>query len=160
MLKSDAITSGLIGNAIISYIHYLGVMICLSSLVLQRRLIQTRLSKYDFSLIIISDVIYGISSLLVLISGILRVLYFGQTSTFYIENPLFWWKVGIYLAIEGLSLYPTVTYVLWIIPLIKGSIPTVDQQVISRLNFILSIEILTFIIIPFLAILMTHGIDI
>nr|YP_009530288.1 hypothetical protein PMNZ_011 [Paulinella micropora]AXY62977.1 hypothetical protein PMNZ_011 [Paulinella micropora] len=158
MLKLDAITWGLIGNATISYIHYLGVMICLSSLVLQRKLIQTSLSKYDFSLIIVSDIAYGIASLLVLISGILKVLYFGKTSIFYIENPLFWWKIGIYLAIGGLSLYPTVTYVLWIIPLLRGNIPNVNQQVISRLSLILNTEIFAFIIVPLLAALMTRGI--
>ena len=72
---------------------------------------------------VITDIIYGIAALALLVSGIFRVLYFGQGSEFYTENPLFWWKVGLYLSVGGLSLYPTVTYILWAIPLRKASCP-------------------------------------
>ena len=68
---------------------------------------------------VITDIVYGIAALALLVSGILRVIHF--TGEFYTQNPLFWWKVGIYLAVGGLSLYPTITYILWAIPFARVS---------------------------------------
>nr|AUG32028.1 hypothetical protein PLO_011 [Paulinella longichromatophora] len=158
MLALNTIPLRIIGNTCIAYIHYISMMICFSSLIVGRTLIKANLNKYEVFLIIIADIIYGLSSLLILISGILRVLYFGRDSTFYTENPLFWWKVGVYLAIGGLSLYPTVTYILWIIPLRRGELPIISKQVIDRLCLILNIELLAFILVPLLATLLTQGI--
>jgi putative membrane protein len=88
----------------------------------------------------------------------LRVLYFGQGSSFYTENPLFWWKVGAYLAVGTLSLYPTITYILWAIPLRKGELPQVSESLVTRLKWILNVEILGFALIPLLAALMARGV--
>jgi len=112
-----AIPTDLLSQAGVAYVHYLSFMLCFGALVLERRLIKANPSKQDATLMVITDVVYGIAALALLGSGILRVLYFGQGSEFYTENPLFWWKVGVYLAVGGLSLYPTITYILWAIPL-------------------------------------------
>ena len=107
---------------------------------------------------VITDVVYGIAALSVLLSGIARVLHFGQGTSFYTENPLFWWKVGTYLAVGALSLYPTVTYILWAIPLRKGELPQVSEALANRLRWILNIELVGFATIPLLATLMARGV--
>ena len=107
---------------------------------------------------VITDIIYGIAALALLVSGILRVLYFGQGSDFYTENPLFWWKVGLYLSVGALSLYPTVTYVLWAIPLRKGELPEVGQKLATRLGWIINVELVGFALVPMLATLMARGV--
>jgi putative membrane protein len=107
---------------------------------------------------VITDIVYGIAALGVLGTGVLRVLYFGQGSSFYTENPLFWWKVGAYLTVGTLSLYPTITYILWAIPLRKGELPQVSESLSTRLKWILNIEILGFALIPLLAALMARGV--
>ena len=91
-------------------------------------------------------------------SGIARVLHFGQGSAFYTENPLFWWKVGTYLAVGALSLYPTITYILWAIPLRKGELPKVSESLAGRLRLILTIELVGFALIPLMASLMARGV--
>ena len=93
-----------------------------------------------------------------LVSGILRVIHFGQGSEFYTQNPLFWWKVGLYLSVGGLSLYPTVTYILWAIPLRKGELPKVSEALATRLSWIINIELVGFASIPFMATLMARGV--
>jgi len=45
------------------------------------------------------------------------------------KKPLFWSKAGLYLAVGALSLYPTITYILWATPLRKGELPTVSEPV-------------------------------
>jgi putative membrane protein len=142
----------------VAYVHYLSFMLCFGALVLERRLIRPNPGKADATLMVITDIVYGMAALALLVSGILRVLYFGQGSAFYTENPLFWWKVGIYLGVGALSLYPTITYILWAIPLRKGELPTVSEGLASRLAWILNIELVGFALVPLLATLMARGV--
>ena len=108
--------------------------------------------------LIITDIIYGLAALTLLGSGIMRVLYFGQGSEFYTQNPLFWWKVGLYLGAGALSLYPTITYILWAIPLRKGELPKVSEALAKRLAWIINIELVGFASIPLMATLMARGV--
>jgi len=145
-------------SAAVAYVHYLSFMVCFGALVLERRLIRADPSREDATLMVITDVVYGIAALALLLSGIARVLHFGQGSAFYTENPLFWVKVGTYLAVGALSLYPTITYILWAIPLRKGELPQVSEALANRLRWILNIELVGFAAIPFLATLMARGV--
>ncbi len=147
-----------LSRAGVAYVHYLSFMLCFAALVLERRLIKANPNKGEATLMVITDVVYGLAALALLVSGILRVLYFGQGSEFYTENPLFWWKVGLYLGVGGLSLYPTVTYILWAIPLRKGELPQVSEALAGRLAWILNIELVGFALVPLLATLMARGV--
>ena len=153
-----ALPTDVLPRAGVAYVHYLSFMLCFGALVLERRLIRPNPNKADATLMVITDVVYGIAALALLMSGILRVVHFGQGSSFYTENPLFWWKVGLYLGVGGLSLYPTVTYILWAIPLRKGELPQVSEALAQRLRWILNVEIAGFALIPFLATLMARGV--
>jgi putative membrane protein len=155
---SAAIPTGVLPSAGVAYAHYLSFMLCFGALVLERRLIRANPDRQDAILMVVTDVVYGIAALTLLLSGIARVLHFGQGASFYTENPLFWWKVGTYLAVGGLSLYPTITYILWAIPLRKGELPQVSEALASRLRWILNIELVGFAAIPFLATLMARGV--
>ena len=153
-----AIPPEILSRAGVAYVHYLSFMLCFAALVLERRLIRANPNKGDATLMVITDIVYGIAALALLVSGILRVLYFGQGSSFYTENPLFWWKVGLYLGVGALSLYPTITYILWAIPLRKGELPQVSEALANRLAWILNIELVGFALVPLLATLMARGV--
>jgi putative membrane protein len=71
---------------------------------------------------------------------------------------LFWWKVGVCIVAGTLSLYPTVTYILWAIPLRKGELPEVSASLVTRLGWFINIEIIGFALIPLFATLMARGI--
>ncbi len=153
-----AIPSSVLSSAGVAYVHYLSFMVCFAALALERRLIRPDPSRQDATLMVITDVVYGLAALALLVSGILRVLYFGQGSEFYTQNPLFWWKVGLYLSVGGLSLYPTVTYILWAIPLRRGEAPAVSEALARRLAWVLNIELAGFAAIPLMATLMARGV--
>jgi putative membrane protein len=77
---------------------------------------------------------------------------------FYAQNPLFWLKVGIFVAVGIVSLYPTFTFILWANPLRKGELPQVSEALAARLRWFVNIELLTFATIPLLASLMARGV--
>ncbi len=145
-------------KASIAYVHYLSFMICFGALVLERKVLKVSLDQKETLTLIVTDVVYGLAALTLLGSGIYRVLYFGQGSDFYTHNPIFWIKVGVFIFVGALSLYPTITYILWAIPLSKGELPTINSNLVNRMRTIINIEIFGFVTIPFFATMMARGI--
>ena len=147
-----------IKSASLAYIHYFSFMVCFGALIYERISLKTNPKKKDAISMVAADVIYGIAGIALLISGIYRVIKFGQGSDFYTQNPIFWTKIIIFALVGSLSLYPTITYILWAIPLSKGQIPEVTNNLVARLKLILNIELVGFLFIPFFATLMSRGI--
>ena len=145
-------------SALVAYVHYLGIILCFGALMFERIILKMNLSKNDTKSIIIADVIYGIAGLAILVTGILRVKYFGQGGEFYTSNPIFWIKVSMYIVIGLISLYPTTTYILWAIPLSKNKLPVISENLVRRFKLIITTELVGFAVIPFFATLMSRGI--
>ena len=133
-------------------------MLCFGALIYERISIKADPSREEAISMVVADIIYGIAGIALLVSGIYRVIKFGQGSEFYTQNPIFWTKMVTFGLVGSLSLYPTVTYVLWALPLSKGKLPHVTSKLVSRLRVILNIELVGFASIPFLATLMARGI--
>ena len=142
----------------VAYIHYLSFMLCFGALVFERISLRINPSREEAISMVVADIVYGIAGVALLISGIYRVIKFGQGSDFYTHNPIFWTKIILFASVGSLSLYPTITYVLWAIPLSKGKLPDVTDNLVSRLRLIINIEIFGFASIPFFATLMARGI--
>ena len=150
--------SDLLQSASVAYIHYLSFMLCFGALVFERISLKVDPSRKEAISMVVADIIYGIAGITLLVSGIYRVIKFGQGSEFYTENPIFWTKIIVFALVGSLSLYPTITYVLWAIPLSKGNLPQVKENLVSRLRLIINIELVGFASIPFLATLMARGV--
>ncbi len=148
----------LVTSAGVAYVHYVSFMLCFGALVFERIRLKAAPNREEAISMVFADVVYGLAGIALLVSGILRVKYFGQGGDFYTHNPLFWFKVGLFVAVGLLSLYPTITYILWALPLSKGKLPEVSEKLVSRLKIIINIELVGFASIPFLATLMTRGI--
>ena len=149
---------GILKNAFAAYVHYLSFMLCFGALVYERISLKIDPSREEAISMVIADIVYGLAGIALLVSGIYRVIKFGQGSEFYTHNPLFWTKMVTFGLIGSLSLYPTVTYILWAIPLSKGELPNVTINLVSRLRLIINIELIGFSSIPFFATLMARGV--
>ena len=148
----------LLQSASVAYIHYLSFMLCFGALLFERISLKVDPNRQEAISMVIADIIYGIAVIARLVSGIYRVIKFGQGSEFYTENPIFWIKMIVFALVGSLSLYPTITYVLWAIPLSKGTLPKVTENLVSRLRLIINVELVGFASIPFLATLMSRGV--
>ena len=148
----------MITNALVAYVHYLSFMLCFGALIYERISLKADPNRKEAISMVVADIIYGIAGIALLVSGIYRVIKFGQGSEFYTQNPIFWTKMVTIGLVGALSLYPTVTYVLWALPLSKDELPNVTNKLVSRLRVIINIELVGFASIPFLATLMARGI--
>tara|TARA_B100000965_G_scaffold280847_1_gene238725 strand:+ start:2660 stop:3121 length:462 start_codon:yes stop_codon:yes gene_type:complete len=148
----------IIKNALVAYVHYLSFMVCYGALIFERISLKENPIRKEAISMIIADVIYGVAGVALLVSGIYRVIKFGQGGDFYTQNPIFWIKIIIFALVGSLSLYPTITYILWAIPISKGKLPEVSLKLVSRLRLIINIELIGFSFIPFFATLMARGV--
>ena len=73
----------------------------------ERLILKQNLSKNKAISIIIADGIYEIAGLARLITGILRVKYYGQGGEFCTGNTIFWIKVSLYTIVGLISFYLT-----------------------------------------------------
>ncbi len=131
MALSEILEPSIFKGAVVAYIHYLCIIVCFGALLFERLRLKVDLNRNDAIAIIIADIIYGLAGLMLIITGILRVRYFGQGAEFYIHNPLFWFKVASYVAVGLLSLYPTISYILWAIPISKNNLPSLTSKLVS-----------------------------
>ena len=145
-------------SAVVAYVHYLSFMLCFGALLFERITLRDDQNRTQAISMVVADLVYGMSGLALLISGILRVKYFGQGGDFYTHNPIFWIKICLFISVGLLSLYPTITYILWAIPLAKGKLPELSIDLVKRLRLIINIELFGFASIPLFATLMARGI--
>ncbi len=158
MLIGTLMTSEIAKSAFVAYIHYLGIILCFASLLFERLTLKVDLNRNETISMIIADVVYGLAGVAILITGILRVKYYGQGGDFYTGNPVFWIKVSLYILVGLLSLYPTTTYILWAIPLSKNKLPEISVELVQRFRFIITTELIGFAMIPLFASLMARGV--
>ncbi|WP_269606912.1 DUF2214 family protein [Prochlorococcus marinus] len=145
-------------SATVAYIHYLSFMLCFGALIFERISLKPNPNRDEAISMVAADIIYGIAGVALLVSGVYRVIKFGQGSEFYTQNPIFWTKIIVFALTGSLSLYPTITYILWAIPLSKGTLPQVNENLVLRLRLIINVELIGFASIPFLATLMARGV--
>ena len=153
-----SILNDVYNSAFVAYIHYLGIILCFGALIFERLILKQNLRKNEAIAIILADVIYGIAGLAILITGILRVKYYGQGGEFYTHNPIFWLKISLYIIVGLISLYPTTTYIFWAIPLSKNKLPVISENLVERFKLLITTELVGFAVIPFFATLMARGI--
>ena len=99
MLLGTLLTGEIAKSALVAYVHYLGIILCFGSLLFERLTLKVGLNRSETISMIIADVFYGLAGVAILVTGILRVKYFGQGGDFYTGNPVFWIKVSLYILV-------------------------------------------------------------
>ncbi|MCB0278956.1 MAG: DUF2214 family protein [Calditrichaeota bacterium] len=140
-----------------AYLHYLSIMILFAALFSEHLLLKPGISAKQIKSLIITDAIYGISAISVLITGLLRMIYFGKGVSYYMKNPYFHTKLTLFIIIAILSIKPTIEFMRWRRSLKKNEDVKINDELIKRLQLFIRIELLFVLIIPLMAVLMARG---
>lgn len=136
---------------LVKYLHLLGVFVLFSTLVIEHVLVKPEMSNADLKKISAIDLIYGLSVLVVLTAGLSLWFLVGKPSGFYSSNPVFHIKVGLFLLIGLLSIYPTAFF-------LKNRKSSASVIVVPRaVAMFIRVELLFLVLIPLLAVLMAQG---
>jgi putative membrane protein len=139
------------GYAIVKYIHFLGIFVLFSTLVVEHVLAKGEMSPIDIKRLSIVDLIYGISAGLVLVAGLCLWFLVGKPSGFYSSNPVFQIKLGLFILVALLSAYPTAFFIKN-----RSSTSTV-VQIPKAVIMTIRLELLVILVLPLLAVLMAQG---
>lgn len=102
------------------------------------------------------DAIYGLASVLVLVTGLMRIFMGAKGAAWYGHNPLLWVKIGLFAAVGLVSLKPTFTFIRWRRQLrADGSLPGEDQIRATRKLVMVQAHIIPFI--PLAAVFLARG---
>lgn len=148
----------MLASAITAYFHYLSIGIVFASLAMEFFTLKEKLTVKDAWRIVWADSAYGAAAVVLLITGILRVLYFAKDTAYYMHQPLFWAKIALYVIVGTVSLYPTISFILWVKSLLEDKAPEFSLNKYKILRGIIAFELISFSIIPLLASLMARGI--
>lgn len=148
------------GSAVTAYLHYLGFMLAFGALVVESQTLKKDLSLQEAWRVLTADAIYGLSATTILVTGILRVLYFGKGTDYYLGSSVFYVKVGIFILVSLLSLYPTFLFVSWVKGLRHGTPPNLELTQVQWLSRFIKAELVGFALIPLFAALLARGISI
>ncbi len=146
-------------NIFIPYLHYIGIMALMGALIAEHVMIKPGMNKSEVNSLSVVDAIYGISAILVLVTGLLRwFMVDPKGADFFTHNHLFHVKVTLFIIIVILSIFPTLRILKWkkrakAEPNFEPSTKDVKKQ----LMFI-RIELLLIVIIPLLAVMVAGGI--
>ena len=127
--------------ALVAFGHFLAFFSLAAALVLQLALVKEspsidtarRIQRADFAL--------GISAVLLLVFGFLRVIYFEKGSDYYFGNSFFQIKLALYFAAFVISLYPSAIYRRWSSELKQGIAPELGAGTVTRLKKIIHWEL-------------------
>ena len=144
--------------ALVSYAHLLGVMLMVAALAAEFILLGGRLDLQRARLIARADLLLGAAAALVLLSGLIRLLYLGKGPAFYGDNPLFHVKMGLFVLIALLSVYPTVQMLSWRPVIRTGETPAVGDARLRRMRRLVAAELAVLAVIPLLAAFVAMGV--
>jgi len=141
----------------VTYLHYLFIMILMGSVIAEHLILKPKMDAERIKSLATSDVIYGISALLVLATGLLRFFLYGKGVEYYLSNPLFHAKLTFFILIGLVSIYPTIQFIRWRKRLDMDESYRPDPKIVNRITMILRVEILVIAVLPLLAVLINRG---
>ena len=104
------------------------------------------------------DAVYGMLALAILVVGFGRVFHGAKGAQFYLHNPVFWAKVGIFAVVGLLSIKPTMRILAWQKSLKADAAFVPSAEELKALRRWKLVEVHVFGLIPVAAAIMARGI--
>jgi putative membrane protein len=156
-LDAEADFSLVIAGALVAFGHFLAFFALAAALVLQLTLITESISAEVAKRVQRADRVAGLSAVLILVFGFLRVFYFEKGSDYYFSNLFFQVKIGLFIVTALISLYPTIQYARWNQDLGQGIAPDLTASGVKRLKTMIHWELVLIGGIVLCASLMAKG---
>jgi putative membrane protein len=93
--------------------HHLLVFSLIGVFAAEVALVRGTMSAQNIRIAAILDAHAGLFAVLTLVVGFLRVYYGAKGAAFFMQNPVFWMKIGAFTVVALLSIIPTVRILQW-----------------------------------------------
>lgn len=147
-------------EVLVVYLHYAAMILIAVFLAIEYLICVPGLARERVRLLARVDLLYVIAAVLALVSGVVRLVWFGKGPVFYLYNPVFYLKLALFVAVGLISIPPTMQYLRWMRTLKSGAgAVAADFEALRARRYVLA-ELVLFAFIPLLAVLMARGIGI
>lgn len=144
-------------GVIVAFGHYLAFFALTAAIVVTLSLVSESMSADDARRVRRADRVAGLSAVLLLVFGTLRVVYFEKGGAYYVDNLYFQVKIALFLLAALISIYPTTRFAAWGKDLAQGVAPVLDTVQARRLRRALHWELVLIGAILLCATLMARG---
>ncbi len=108
----------------------------------------------DIKILKKADLFFGVFAALTVITGLLRIYYFGKGADYYLSNPIFIAKISLFILVGVISIYPSSQFLK-----LKNSNKEAQKiKCFKTILFLIKIEFILLLSIPLLAVLVAKGI--
>ncbi len=144
-------------EALLSYAHILAILTMTVFLASEAALCRAEwLNAAVVERLVKLDIIYGVSALAVLLTGVARIVWGAKGMGWYLTNPLMHVKFTLFIVMALLSIKPTLAYRRWRQALrASGALPDAQQLTRTRRLVMLQAHILP--LLPLAAVFMARG---
>lgn len=136
---------------LVRYIHILAIMVLFSTLVAEHLLLAPEIPRRTLRRVAALDGLYGGSALIILTAGLTLWFGVGKPAAYYNANWIFHLKVGLFVLVGLVSIYPTVFFMR--ARKRRDEIVAIPKALIR----VIRLELALVALLPLLAILMARG---
>lgn len=145
-------------DAWLAIVHHLAVFGVFAVLVVEWAVVRPGMDAADVRRLGRVDAAYGAIAALVLTAGVSRVIWGAKPADFYLDNPVFWFKMAAFATVATLSIRPTIRYLRWRKALDGGAAALPVAAEVSSARRAIHLQLAVFTAIPVLAAVMARGI--
>ena len=141
-----------------AFLHHLAAFTLVAALGIEFILIRGELTLGTARRLRLVDMVFGMSSGVVLVVGLLRVFYFEKGASYYFHSAPFIAKLSLFAIVGLLSIYPTREFLPWSKSLEQGQMPTLTDRKIASIRSVIHWELAGVVLILLCAALMAKGV--
>jgi len=141
-----------------AFLHHLAAFSLVAALAVEFILIRGELNLRTARKLQLVDMVFGMSSGVVLAVGLLRVFYFEKGASYYFHSAPFIAKLSFFAIVGLLSIYPTVEFLSWGKSLKQGQMPALTDRKIASIRSVIHWELAGVVVIILCAALTAKGV--
>jgi putative membrane protein len=145
-------------SAVVAFLHHIAFVAIMLTLAIEMVLLKQPMTLDNAKKILRFDAIYGMSACLILLVGVLRIMAFEKGLAYYLYSGPFHAKMGLFILLGLISIYPTMVFLKWRQPLKHGIVPSIDPALSRRLRILIHVELTLLALMILNAALMAKGI--
>lgn len=145
-------------SALFAFLHHVAAFTLVSAFAIEFVLIRHELTLKNARALLVTDLVAGASAGAVLVIGLLRVFYFEKGAAYYFHSVPFLAKLGLFVLVGLLSIYPTREFLSWRKHLKEGRAPVLSEGKRRSIRSVLHIELAAVALLILSAALMARGI--
>jgi putative membrane protein len=144
-------------DAILAYGHFFAIIATAATLAVEAVLCRPGFNRATANLLGRIDLFYFGAAILALATGFLRLFFGVKGSAFYLQNPVFYAKVGLFVVIALISISPTLRFIRWGRQAAADPDQPIAHDEVRQAARFIYVELGLLALLPLLATLMARG---